>query len=173
MSNAVSVVRLGAWCDLVTEDEYTAKLAANALLASEDDATPGFKPFPSVLSGPAVEEAVEHFRRGASFDVSEFADLSDGRRVTLHSERGFGGVLHVLGQSEPADQWQFLTLEGLERDVLTTVLPDDDEPGDEHPWEWLAHLLLAQGVEASPEDLRRVPYIVEFSQRLRNRLAAR
>jgi hypothetical protein len=184
MSNAVTVVRLGAWCDFVTEDEYRAKLAANALLASEDDAVAGFKPFQSVLSGSAVEDALEHFRRAASFDVSEFADLSDGRRVTLHSERGFSIVAvmrSVLGGSELAiasehqevrDKWQFLTLNGLERDVLSTVLPDGDEPEDEHPWEWLAQLLVAKGVQVVAADLRHIPYVVEFSARLRQRLSA-
>jgi len=30
------------------------------------------------------------------------------------------------------------------------VLPDGDDPQDEHPWEWLVGLLRAHGVEASP-----------------------
>lgn len=52
------------------------------------------------------------------------------------------------------------------------MLPDDDDTEDEHPWEWLAGLLLAHGVEASPDELRLLPYDVVFSQRLRTRLAS-
>ena len=99
-----------------------------------------------------------------SFSVAEFADLQDGRRVMLHQQRGFsiGGA---------ADVWDHLTPDVLRRDVLTTVLPDDDEPADEHPYEWLVGLLAPHGVGSSVEELRRVPYVVEFSDRLSARLA--
>jgi hypothetical protein len=69
----------------------------------------------------------------------------------------------------PSDQWHSLTLEELERDVRTTVLPDDDDTQDEHPWEWLATLLHARGVEATAQELGLLPYDVEFSERLRAR----
>ena len=92
--------------------------------------------------------------------MHEFADLADGRRLTLHEERGF----------TTSGQWRSLTLENLERDVRTTVLPDDDDTEDEHPWEWLATLLHARGVEATAQALRLLPYDVEFSERLRARL---
>jgi hypothetical protein len=107
-------------------------------------------------------DLVEDFKQGVSFDVHEFADLADGRRLTLHEERGF----------TTSGQWRYLTLEDLERDVHTTVLPDDDDTEDEHPWEWLAGLLHARGVEATAEELRLLPNGVEFSERLRARLVA-
>ena len=100
-----------------------------------------------------------------SFDVQEFAELTDGRRLVLHRERGFslsGGV----------DPWAFLTAASLEADVRTTVLPDEDGP-DEHPYAWLSGLLREHGVEASAEQLRTVPYVVELSERVRQRLASR
>jgi len=50
------------------------------------------------------------------------------------------------------------------------VLPDDDDTQDEHPWEWLAGLIRAHGVEATAEELRLLPYDVVFSERLRARL---
>ena len=103
--------------------------------------------------------------------MHEFADLADGHRLTLHQERGLSMVVNVTGQSAPGDPWQSLTLEALERDVRTTVLPDGDDPQDEHPWEWLVGLLRAHGVEASPEELRLLPYGVVFSQRLQARMA--
>jgi hypothetical protein len=126
----------------VTEDEYRRRLVRYGWPAEE------------------IEDLVEDFRQGVSFDVHEFADLADGRRLTLHEERGF----------TTSGQWRYLTLENLERDVPTTVLPDDDDTEDEHPWEWLATLLHARGVEATAEALRLLPYDVEFSERLRARL---
>ena len=94
--------------------------------------------------------------------MQEFADLDDGRRITLHDERGYS-------TSSPGDPKQFQTSESIEADVRTTVLPDDDD-GEEHPWEWLVELLQAQGVDASVEELKQVTYHVEFSQRLHDKL---
>jgi hypothetical protein len=145
----VTVVGLGAWCDFVTEDEYRERLLREGWPADE------------------VDNLVEESKPGVSFVVHEFADLGDGRRLTLHQERGFGGT--STGPA-PRDQWRDLTLEDLEQDVRTTVLPDDDDSQDEHPWEWLAELLHAHGVEVTAEELRRVPYSVEFSERLRGRV---
>jgi hypothetical protein len=153
----MKVVGLGAWCDYVTEDEYRER-RAGAGPPSEDG-----EQVPAPGLAPVVEEEIQHFRRGASFDVHEFAVLANGRRLTLHSERGFG-------VSGPIDIWTHLTAASLEADVRTTVLPDDDDTGDDHPWEWLAGLLRAHGVEVSPEQLRTVPYTVEFSRRLSQRL---
>lgn len=107
-----------------------------------------------------------------SFRVEEFAVLADGRRLRLHRERGFGTTVHVVGGTpgQVLDHWEHVTLSGLERDVLTTVLPDDDEPADEHPYKWLAGLVRAHGVEVSADELRAVPYEVKFSDRLRARV---
>ena len=138
----MSVTGLGARCDFVTEDEYRQRLVRDGWPAEE------------------IENLIEDLKQGVSFDVHEFADLADGRRLTLHEERGF----------TTSGQWRYLTLENLERDVRTTVLPDDDDTEDEHPWEWLATLLHARGVEATAEALRLLPYDVEFSERLRARL---
>ena len=139
---AVRVVSLGARCDFVTEDEYRQQLVRNGWPAGE------------------VENLVEDFREGVSFVVHEFAELADGRRLTLHEERGFS-----------SSQWHYRMLEDLERSVRTAVLPDDDDTHDEHPWEWLAGLLHVHGVEATAEELRRLPYEVVFSERLRARVA--
>jgi len=140
----VTVVGLGAWCDFVTEDEYRQRLVRDGWPAAE------------------IENLVEDFKWGVSFVVNEFADLADGRRLTLHEERGFT----IGGGPTPSDPWRSLTLEHLERDVRTTVLPDDDDTQDEHPWEWLAGLLHVHGVEATAEELRPLPYDVVFSEHL-------
>lgn len=102
--------------------------------------------------------------------MHESAELADGRRLTLHTERGFSGVTLATSGPGPSDQWRGLTLEELEQDVRSTVLPDDDDTQDEHPWGWLVGLLHVHGVEATAEELWRLPYDVVFSERLRARL---
>jgi hypothetical protein len=150
-----------AWCDYVTEDEFRGKLTGPSAQRSADE----------------VEEALEQFRSCASFRVQEFAVLADGRRLALHDdlsgECGFSSRTSAYAAgSGPIDPWASLTLEDLEASVRTTVLLDDDETNDEHPWEWLAQRLRDHGVEATPEELKQVPYHVVFSQRLRDRVAA-
>lgn len=70
-NRVVTVVGFEAWCDYVTEDEYRDELARSSLPAH------------------AVDEALMHFRKGASVRVQEFAALADGRRLALGDERGF------------------------------------------------------------------------------------
>jgi hypothetical protein len=159
------VVRLGAWCDIVTEDEARQRFLAEAAEEGPGDvdahAVPasGWAAFVSEPGVPVLSRGAIHFR------VEEFAVLADGRRVRLHAERGFG-------LSAGADPWQYLTLETLDADVRTTVLPDDaEDTGEDHPWEWLSDLLRVQGIEASTEELRVLPYDVEFSDRLRARVS--
>jgi hypothetical protein len=139
----MEVVRLLAWCDYVTEEEYRAEFARSSL--------------PRV----AIDEALRHFRDGVEYRVQELAVLADGRRLPLGDERGFGG-------SEELE-----TLELLETDVRNTVLPDDDEPADEHPWAWLAEQLRGHGIDLTAEQLAQLPYDVEFSRRLLARVMAR
>jgi hypothetical protein len=165
-----SVVRLGAWCDFETEDEArqrfpTGAADSDAALDEPVDERAGpqpgrYAPYVPLPGTPVLSPGGIHFR------VEEFAVLADGRRIRLHAERGFslsGGV----------DPWEGLTLENMEANVRTTVLPDDaEDTGEDHPWDWLAALLRAQGIHASVEQLRAVPYGVEFSDRVRARVSA-
>ena len=104
-----------------------------------------------------------------SFDVAEFAVLSDGRRITLHSgQRGFSSS----GPRRPSEGHPLagMTAEEIAASVLTTVLPDEDD-GEEHPWECLAQVLRARGVSVAADSLKAVPYAMEFSERLTELLA--
>jgi hypothetical protein len=165
------VVRLGAWCDFLTEDEARQRLLAAAHDRSENvDGDVGWHwaPFVPQPGVPVLSAGAIHFR------VEEFAVLADDRRVRLHAERGFT-LSAVRGSrlSAEVDPWQHLGLESLEADVRATVLPDDaEDTGEDHPWEWLSDLLRVQGIEASTEELRVLPYDVEFSDRLRARVSA-
>ena len=105
--------------------------------------------------------------RSQSFSVSEFATLEDGRRVILHEARGFTISWRSSGESGSAPE----TCEGITRDVLTTVLPDDDECGEDHPWSWLADLARARGLNVTAEDLRGLPYEVILTDKVRRWLA--
>jgi hypothetical protein len=98
--------------------------------------------------------------------VSEFIQLDDGERIILHAERGFSG------QSSTHDIWARQSVDTITRGVLTTVLPDGGDSDDEHPWEWLAELSCARGVAVTSDELRQVPYTVELSERVLQRLSA-
>jgi hypothetical protein len=88
-------------------------------------------------------------------DVHEFAVLDDGRRLTLHQERGF------------STSGTYLTADQVEESVLMTVLPDDFEvTGEDHPWEWLVSLIRNHGVAVTPLQLKTAGYVVEFGPRL-------
>jgi hypothetical protein len=104
--------------------------------------------------------------RQLSFSVAEFADLSDGTRIMVHTERGFSSSINR------GDPWLYATAVSIRRDVLTTVLPDDDEDPEDHPWGWLAELIGRHGIAVDAESLKRVPYVVEFGQRLLRQLDA-
>jgi hypothetical protein len=164
------VVGLGAWCDFVTEDEYRHHLQEQASLPDEVDEAADrsqLEPRPAVWrpNPDEIEAEIRHFRRGISFRVVEFATLADGRRLTPDEDRGFG-----MSGPPLADLLADLTLEGLEADVRSTVLPDNDDTQDEHDWEWLAECLRNSGVQVSPHDLQGLPYDVAFSERLRARM---
>ena len=109
--------------------------------------------------------------RTQNFSVSEFVTLEDGRRVILHKDRGFTSALRSSGKSGPGGLREHVTLESLTKSVLNTVLPDDDEPADDHPWLWLADLARARGLNVSADDLRSLKYEVTFTDRVRRWLA--
>jgi hypothetical protein len=109
----------------------------------------------TVVGLGAWSELARKDEQGMDIDVHEFAVLDDGRRLTLHQDRGFStSATHM-------------TADHAESSVLTTVLPDDAEfTGEDHPWEWLASLIRNHGVAVTPEQLKAVRYVVEFGPRL-------
>jgi hypothetical protein len=110
--------------------------------------------------------------RDQSFTVGEFVALEDGRRVMLHDERGLTIGVRSGAGSDPGHVRDSLSLEQLTEAVLNVVLPDDDERDEEHPWEWLAHLARARGLEVTADDLRGLPYEVTFTDAVRRWLDA-
>jgi hypothetical protein len=104
--------------------------------------------------------------REHSFSVSEFALTDDGRRVTLHEERGWGGRL-----STDEDIWNYTTEDEVKETTFAVVRFADDGP-DDHPWEWLVELCHAQGIDVTVEELQAVPYEVVLSDRVIERLSS-
>ncbi len=122
----------------------------------------------AVVRPGALCELDREAPRQASFRVSEYAVLDDGREIVLHSERGFSLSVHGSGS---VDFWAHMTASGIERDVMNVVLPDDvEETGEEHMWDWLVTLLAQAGVVESAEHLRGVPYEVRLAGEVRSRL---
>jgi len=102
----------------------------------------------------------------ANFRISEYAVLDDGAEVVLHSDRGFSAMTHGS-----AGVWDHMTAAGIQRDVMTVVLPDDaEETGEDHPWEWLVTLLAHAGVTETVDHLRELPYVVRIAPDVASRL---
>ena len=150
----MEVVRLGAFADYMTEDEYREDLRRSQLSAAQ------------------IADALRAFRRQLEIRIEEFAILADGRRLVF-DEQGFSWGTFTLGAPDPVDRWSHETVESIETGVRNTVLPDDDETAAEydHDWRHIALCLRELGVAVSPDELMRVPYDVVLSERLRARLS--
>lgn len=101
--------------------------------------------------------------RSQTFSISEFALLDDGRRVILHSERGYG-IGWGSNIVPPSHLAAHDTRETITQQVLTAVQPDEDNTTDDHPWQWLAQLAQVRGLNVSKEDLRNLPYEVVLDE---------
>jgi hypothetical protein len=60
-----------------------------------------------------------------------------------------------------------------QHNALERSLPDDDDTGEDHPWDWLVELCRSQGIETTVDRLRAVPYQVVLSARVLARLEPR
>lgn len=108
------------------------------------------------------------------FSVQEFADLSDGRRVPIRygGSQGFGMELSEAARDADLSAWTALTIETLEADVRTVVLPDIDD-GADHPWDALQRAISeGYGLAVAVDELKRVPYVVEFSDDILARITS-
>lgn len=167
------IVKLGVWCDYVTEEEYRAELVETARAADVGDLPDSSEgAVPCVFPGPGspaqiqarINEAVADFARSANFTVREFAETNDGRRLMLN-ERGFAiGV----GPSTQ-DPWPYLCLDDIEGDARELFWMDEDDGAEDH-CEDLSDGLHARGIHITATELRRLPYEVYLSDRLRTRL---
>lgn len=114
-------------------------------------------------------------RRSASLSLAQYAVLAHGSRLLLHNDRGWSGTVHYYGHAGPEDPVHLaysFAVEHLLRDLRTTLLPDEGAEPDDHDWHRLVALLANFGVTTTREQLRSMPYEVEFTDRLLAQLDA-
>ncbi|WP_235014983.1 hypothetical protein [Parafrankia sp. Ea1.12] len=113
--------------------------------------------------------------------MHEFAELSDGREVTLLDDRGWG--MSGRGRT-PDERLSELTIEEIERTVYMVLLPDwadvdhplppdlaaVEDSGGAQDWDLFAERLRAFGVVVTPAELMRVPRRLDLGDRLRARM---
>ena len=165
------VMALGAVCELWEEDP--AAYADQPV--PEIPAGGGFVAYhpdlPTLGQPEAPDPLTLHFK------LTEFADLSDGRRVVFRDERGFSQSLRAVdwnpetGEARDAswrpgseleslvsDPWRFETRESLTESVIGALEPDDDQEW----YEWVVERLRTLGAEVDPRSVEGAPYRVEF-----------
>jgi len=163
-------LRLGVWCDLITEGEYRTRLVeavrsadVESTSVSSEDAVPCAFPGPG---SPAqiqqrIDQEITHLSQSANFTGSEFVETDDGRRVVL-GERGFG----YSGRQNP---WDHLCLEDIENDARDLFWMDEDDGFEDH-CDDISDRLRTHGIHITGTELQELPYEVHFSTRLRARL---
>ena len=107
----------------------------------------------------------------SSFSVQEFADFKDAERLTLHSGRGWTQGILRAGGSPPVSNWGHLTIESIIDGIYDVLCPEPfyDEP-DDHDWNHLVNIFASHDMAFSSQELRQLPYVVEFGPKLEERL---
>lgn len=172
--SAVNLLAFGVTCEIddyvpVVQDhlrlppqETQALLEAERLKFKERlrSARPG-----DVVHGPAPAARRLPSRNRMSVDFVEFADLSDGRRVTVRSDRGFN-----LAWNHAPGPFPRQTQEGFTQEVRDYFEAEAEDCCPIEP-EWVVERLRRlYGVEVDPvsvEAALRLPLAVEFGPRLR------
>lgn len=107
-------------------------------------------------------------REYLSIQIDEFAELSDGTRVSLRWDRGVTVSWDNESANEPVSEQEVLMhLEG-------GLLPDEGEVADEgqaRSWHDYARLLTEMGIAATADELKSLPYFTEFSPELQSSLS--
>lgn len=178
----LSITAFGVTCEIRDDDHVSVmqdhlrlpKQEAQALLEAEHSkveerlraAEPGI-----VVAGPAPAGDSRRSRASrsrASVDFDEFADLSDGQRVTMRSDRGWSwSCNHSLGA------WYGETRTRFTRQVRDYFQAEAEECCPITP-EWVVERLLRlHGVEIDPTSVDaalQLPLQVEFGPRLHEQL---
>jgi len=132
-----------------------------------------------------LERYRERRRRTVQAGVSftEFADLSDGRRVIMRNDRGFSRRRHVviqnnrgLGSSrrDSPDPWDGVTRQSLAAEVREYLLAEEEDCCPISPESVIEHLQRCYDLEvdaASVQAALQLPRRIEFGSRLLNELS--
>ena len=178
----LSITAFGVTCEIHDDDHVSVvqdhlrlpRREAEALLEAERSifkerlraAQPG-----SAVHGPAPADASRRRRAGrsrASVDFDEFADLSDGRRVTVRSDRGW-----TWSGNHSFGAWYGKTRTSFTRQVRDYFEAEAEECCPITP-EWVVERLQRlHGVEIDPASVGsalQLPLQVEFGPRLHEQL---
>ena len=114
-------------------------------------------------------------RRGqAGVNFTEFAELSDGRRVVMRNDRGFSWRRHLVnrndrglgsGRRDLPDPWDGITRESLTAEVRDYLLAEEEDCCPISPESVVEHLQRRYGLqvdEASVHAALRLPRRIEF-----------
>ena len=104
-----------------------------------------------------------------SFHAEEFADISDGRRVALTSDRGWSHWPRDWPQNMPSDSWRTVVGRGLTKETVLILDPDDNED-----WvDWVVGYLHSLDIDVDPASVQAAPFRVEFGPRVQYELRQR
>ncbi len=128
----------------------------------------GVRPFFTTVPKNMKQAQREEWLESGSvhFQLKEFADLSDGRRVIWSSDRGWLGSYSESGDSP----WQLISGRELTKQTMLVLEPDDGTRWVNYVIEELAHV---SGVRVTPDSVQAAPFRVEFGPRLQRELQKR
>ena len=107
--------------------------------------------------------------RGPSFCAEEFADISDGRRAVLSSDRGWSHWPTGWPQDMPSDIWRHAIGRALTKETILILDPDDNED-----WvDWVVERLHLLDIDVDPASVQAAPFRVDFGPRVRSELRQR
>ena len=122
-------------------------------------------------------------RMQAGVSFTEFADLSDGRRVVMRNDRGFGWRRHVVSQSnrrfsssrrDLPDPWDGVTRESLASEVRDYLLAEEEDCCPISPESVVENLQRRYDLEVDAASVRaalQLPRRIEFGTRLLDELS--
>ena len=200
----LSVVAFGAVCELSDDEPSAPTVYFNPLPVPESAEVPDpnvaqarrrhFRgQFTSVHTtvdqAPRWQRRLEQYRerrrrRGqAGVSFTEFADLSDGRRVIMRNDRGFGWRRHLVirnnrgfgsSRRDLPDPWDGTTRESLADEVRDYLLAEEEDCCPISPESVVEHLQRCHDLEVDAASVRaalQLPRRIEFGTRLLQELS--
>lgn len=130
-----------------------------------------------VMTAEGIEGEVASRQDAVDLNVELFAVLSDGRRVVTDERHGMMGLdlMGAVGIARPEDDdsrlpgpYDHLSPEYVEAEVRQDLFVEGDTAGDR--WVRLVAALGEQDIRISAEELDRLPFSIELTDAVRERL---
>jgi hypothetical protein len=167
----VGVVRVGAVVHAPSASEYRDRLRRWSREAEREGDTEG------VMSAAEIDAEVASREGALDLEVELFAVLSDRRRVVTEERHGSMGLdlMGAVGIAFPEHddtpapgRYDHLTPEHVEADVREELFMEGDTAADR--WDRLVAALQEQDIGISAEELDRLPFSIELTEAVRERL---